>query len=1077
MLYQYHGNDMEALRDAACTLLGAAPAPPLVAERLIVPNVGMAKWLRQGIAARLGVAANLRNESPAVFLDALAGSVLDDAEPAGAAAWGKEQLALRLMRVLPGLLDEPAFDPVRRYLDAVAPQRRLYALCRRLAALFDQYLLYRPRWLLAWEAGTPTPDCPLAGNEWQAALWRALVREIGAAHPGSTHGAARLERLVARLGAAAPLPLALPARVIGFGLGALPPVFVAALAALATRTEVHLFQFNPCSEYWYDIVSERTRARWQLLTPARAAHAETGNPLLASWGTLGRNGLQLLLERDGGEWRECFREPASAGVLGALQRDILWLETPAAPRLLAPQDHGLVFAEAHSALREVEALQDQLLALLATLPGLQPRDITVMAPDIGAYAGVINAVFTQSRHDPRHIPFSIADRDASAGNAVVQSFLHLLALPESRFAASAVLALLGVPALGARFGIDAEALESVRARVRDSGIRWGLDERPGAHGAPGPARNSWRFGLERMLLGVALEEGVVFAGATPCETGGQDAIEEIGRLAHFIDRLGHYAAALAAPRAMDAWMALLRVLIEDFYADTPESTADLAELHAAIAALAARLDEAGFQETLTREVLLDMLQEQLAAAEGSHQFLRGGINFCQLTPLRSIPFRVVCLLGMNAEAFPRNTQPPAFDLMAAEPRPGDPSRRDDDRYLFLEALLSARDCLYISYVARDERSNEQREPAVPVCELRDYIDRHWAATQDGAGAGAALTRSHRLKPFHAAYFEPGGALFSYRHEWLPAARAEAAPAPFCPEPLPACAIAELTLAELLRFFRNPCQEFFSTRLGVRFEEAEEMAADSEPFALDGLAAWALRDELLATALAGGDAEVCAARVAAAGTLPHGQAGQIALQAQQARSAALVATAGSWAALEPVSAEFTLDIAGTRLHGTVANLRGGSLRQLSASKANGATRLQFWITHLCCCAAGLVSAPSELHHEDDRVEVPLLAPSAATGFLADLLQLYGDGLCRPLPLFPKSAWTFAQQLRRKQDADGAMKKARATFEDGFQHEGEGSNAYIARAFTDVEAALGEEFALLAQRVFAPLLAAEAGESGP
>ncbi|MBK8991713.1 MAG: exodeoxyribonuclease V subunit gamma, partial [Gammaproteobacteria bacterium] len=464
-----------------------------------------------------------------------------------------------------------------------------------------------------------------------------------------------------------------------------------------------------------------------------------------------------------------------------------------------------------------------------------------------------------------------------------------------------------------------------------------------ATGAPGPARNSWRFGLERMLLGVALEEGVVFAGATPCETGGQDAIEEIGRLAHFIDRLAHYAAALAAPRAMDAWMALLRALIEDFYADTPESTADLAELHAAIAALTARLDEAGFQETLTREVLLDMLQEQLAAAEGSHQFLRGGINFCQLTPLRSIPFRVVCLLGMNAEAFPRNTQPPAFDLMAAEPRPGDPSRRDDDRYLFLEALLSARDCLYISYVARDERSNEQREPAVPVCELRDYIDRHWGATQDGAGAGAALTRSHRLKPFHAAYFEPGGALFSYRHEWLPAARAEAAPAPFCPEPLPACAIAELTLAELLRFFRNPCQEFFNTRLGVRFEEAEEMAADSEPFALDGLAAWALRDELLATALAGGDAEVCAARVAAAGTLPHGQAGQIALQAQQARSAALIATAGSWAALEPVSAEFALDIAGTRLHGTVANLRGGALRQLSASKANGATRLQFWIT--------------------------------------------------------------------------------------------------------------------------------------
>jgi exodeoxyribonuclease V gamma subunit len=261
---------------------------------------------------------------------------------------------------------------------------------------------------------------------------------------------------------------------------------------------------------------------------------------------------------------------------------------------------------------------------------------------------------------------------------------------------------------------------------------------------------------------------------------------------------------------------------------------------------------------------------------------------------------------------------------------------------------------------------------------------------------------------------------------------------------------------------------------VRFEEAEEMVADSEPFALDGLAAWQLRDELLAIALAGGDTEACLARFAAAGTLPHGQAGQIALETERAKSAALIATAETWAALEPASAEFALDIAGTRLHGAVANLRGRALRQLSASKANGATRLQFWITHLCCCAAALVVAPSELHHLDDRVELPLLAPAAAIEHLADLLALHGEGLCRPLPLFPKSAWAYARQLLRKHDADGALTKARAAFEDGFGHAGEGSNAYIARAFTDVEAALGEEFASLAERVFAPLLAAEAGE---
>ena len=1072
MLYQYHGNDMEALREAACTLLATAPPPPLVPERLIVPNVGMAKWLRQGIASRLGVAGNLQSESPAVFLNALAGAVLGDADPAATSAWGKEQLAIRLMRALPPLLERPAFAPVRHYLEAVTPERRLHALCRRLAVLYDQYLLYRPHWLLAWETDTGAPDCPLAGNEWQAALWRALVRQVAAEHPGSTHGAARLARLVDRLGGDAALAAALPERVTGFGLGALPSLFVDALVALARRTDVHLFQFNPCCGYWYDIVSERTRARWALLAPARAALAETGNALLASWGTLGRNGLHLLLDRDEGALRECFREPVAHGVLGDLQRDVLLMEEPQAPRPLAAGEGSLVFAEAHSRLREVEALQDHLLELLATLPGLQPRDISVMAPDIGAYAGVINAVFAQSRHDPRHLPFSIADRDASSENPVLQSFLHLLALPESRFGASAVLALLGVPALGARFGIDAEALEELRARVRESGIRWGLDEAPGPHGAPGPLRNSWRFGLERMLLGIALEEGSLFAGAAPFETDGQEAMEQTGRLAEFIERLAHYATALAAPRTMDEWIAELRRLIGDFYVDTPESAADLADLQAAIRGLGELLDAAGFDGAITREVLLDLLQDRLAAAEASHQFLRGGINFCQLTPLRCIPFRVVCLLGMNAEDFPRNTLAPAFDLMAAAPRAGDPSRRDDDRYLFLEALLSARDCFYVSYVARDERSNDAREPAVPVCELRDYVDRHWRAS--AGAATAALTRCHPLKAFSPEYFRPGAALFSYRHEWLPAARAGAAPAAFCPAPLPARAITGLALGELLQFFRNPCQGFFSARLGVRFAAAEEMAADEEPFALDGLGAWELRDELLAAALAGGDPQACAERFAAAGVLPHGQAGRIALQGELGKIDELLATAREWTALAPASAPFALEICGTRLHGEIGGLRGGALRQLKASKkAHGAVRLPFWITHLCGCAAGLVTAPAEMHLQEERIVLPLLAPEAAHARLAELLALHAEGMRRPLPLFPKSAWAYAQEMHRSADAAKALKEAHAAFEDGFERDGEGSDAYVARAFADPEAALGEEFAALALGVFTPLLAAAGG----
>jgi len=1066
VLYQYHGNDMARLRTAACEVLRVAPVAPLQAQYLVVPTVGMAKWLRQGIAEQLGVAANLHTRLPAAFFDELANALLDSKPPGQQGLWSKDQICLRLMRVLPGLLEEPAFAPVQRHLQGLAPERRLFALCGRLAALFDRYLLYRPQWLLAWEREQPASDCPLTGNEWQPLLWRALVRQLASEHPGVSHGAARLQSLTAVLSSSAALACELPANVIGFGLGTLAPAFAAALNALASRTDVHLFLFNPCAEFWADIVSDRTLARWELLAPQRAALSDSGNSLLASWGNLGRAGLQQLLDYQPAQLRECFDEPCAHGVLADLQRDILDLQLPPAPRPAPQHDHSLIFAQAHSRLREVEALHDQLLDLLARLPGLRPRDITVMAPDISLYAGHINAVFTIARGDPRYLPFSIADRNDSLENPLTRSFMHLLRLPDSRFGASEIVELLGVPALSVRFGIDNENLGLVRGWILDSGVRWGLGEEQAA------ARNTWRFGLERMLLGMALEEGVVYRDMTPFDCGGMESMELLGRLATFIEQLAAQAQTLRAARPIAGWLPLLQGMLEDFYSEQAESAAELAELRAAITALAGLLDQAGFEEALSREVLIDMLQQRFDVREGAHQFLRGGINFCQLTPLRSIPFRVVCLLGMNADAFPRNALASAFDLMGISPRQGDPSRRDDDQYLFLEALMSARDCLYISHVARDERSNDEREAALPVNELRDYIDRHWergnGEGSDGL-ASASLTRNHRLAPFHADYFT-ADKLFSYRHEWLAAARAGNEATSFCAEPLPPLPRDALSLGELLQFFLNPCQGFLSQRLGIHFERLEEGSEDCEPLVLDGLEGYALRSALLDAELSGRGAQSRRPALIASGVLPHGHAGDIALERQFDKIDGMRARVAEWSRLEPRSLELDLDLAQLRLRGSIGGLRGGALRQAHAASRKGRQLLRFWIHHLCCCAAGAISSNSELLTTDDSVSLRPLDPAQARHELQLLLEIHAEGMCRPQPLFVNSAWSYLKELDRSGDEKHALTRARTSFEGSERERGEAADPYIARCFPDTGSALGDEFKELSERVFRPLIAA-------
>ncbi|MBP8926870.1 MAG: exodeoxyribonuclease V subunit gamma, partial [Pseudomonadales bacterium] len=441
-----------------------------------------------------------------------------------------------------------------------------------------------------------------------------------------------------------------------------------------------------------------------------------------------------------------------------------------------------------------------------------------------------------------------------------------------------------------------------------------------------------------------------------------------------------------------------------------------------------------------------------------------------LTPLRSIPFRVVCLLGMNADAFPRNHERAGFDLMGRHRRIGDPARRDDDRYLFLESLIAARECLYISHVARDERSNARREPALPLSELRDYVDTHWS--KDATGS---LTRSHHLKPFNARYFEPGGELFSYRREWLPAARPGARAAGFDGATLAPLPAAALTVDELTRFYRNPCRAFFVERFGVRFHEPGDVAQDCEPLALDTLQEHGLKRELVNTAFASAEAREVDRMLLARGELPLGQVGVELLQGARAKVSDLVERIADWSRLEPRSVEIQLEIGSRPLRGTIGGLRDARLREFTpSSEARGNAFVAFWIHHLCACAARVLDGASTLDDGGKTHTLELLDADTARAHLADLIVLHDAGMCRPLPLFPKSAFAWARSAVKKGNEELALKTARKEFDTRNDVPGEGDDRYIARVYPDADQALGVEFEDLARRVFLPLAGALARE---
>lgn len=1065
MLSIAQSNRVDALADALAQSLREPRGAALEPETVIVQSSGMARWLSLALAERLGIAANIRFPFPAGFVWTLIGDVLPDVPRSS--PFDPEVLTWRLMALLAGPQGR-AHARLAHYL-ADGDARKRHELARRLAQSFDRYLTYRPDWIDAWSAGK---SLGLGADEpWQAELWRALAADLPAAareHPR--------ERFFAALSRDAAARERLPSRVHLFAVQAMPPAYLDDFRRLAAHIDVRAYALNPCREYWGDIIKRRELARQTVENEAQAGFAEVGNSLLASLGRHGRAFFDALTELHADE-RAAFMPPATDTLLGMLQADILDLRehgSAAVPRaMIASDDRSLALHVCHGPMRETEVLHDQLLDAFERDPALRPSDVLVLVPQLEAYAPSIDAVFAAASRETR-IPYTIADRGVALESGVVRAFVALLGVRETRMEAESVLALLEHGPIARRFGIEGDDLALVRQWVNETGIRWGRDERTrAALDLPATREHSWRAGFERLLLGYALpgDGRVLFGDVLPYDDveGGTAAL--IGRLQTFVDAIAALDAELARARPLEAWKSFAERLLAELFVFDETQEREAQAIRTAVTTLAASARRAGFGEAVPVDVWQRELAELLQPPARTHAFLAGGVTFAALLPMRPVPARFVALLGMNDGVYPGSGRMPGFDLVAAHPRRGDRVRRDEERYAFLEALLSARERLHISYVGRDMRDNSELPPSVLVSELVDAVKRGFS-DERGGDVVQRITVEHPLQPFSRRYFERAREderLFSYSSLYAAASRAagvgERTTRPFIEQPLapPAEVWRDTTLEGLLRFLVNPARFFLRERLGVWLQAEEEAVQDAEPFALDGLDAAILRREAFEHCLGGASRDEALRVARAAGRLPHGSAGDIAFAALMDEIEPLLAEVR--AAPRDEAREISLDLAPHRFTGVVQGVGEDGRLAWHPGKLTVRALLEAWLAHLALNASGTMCT-SRLSCIDKQVRFAPVEDAAA--HLHALIELMLQGWRAPLPFFPRSARAYAQA--RASGKGDPLARAQAEWLGNEHLPGEGGDSHFALAFRGVGDPLDARFESIAWVVFGPLLEA-------
>ncbi|MEL7834539.1 exodeoxyribonuclease V subunit gamma [Fodinibius sp. Rm-B-1B1-1] len=1077
MLKFYYGTELEKLADKLFNELDdQKPQNPLAKETFVVQNNGIGQWLSLRMARQEGIAANLTFEFPSERIWSLIRQCNPDIPEDLPSDRGPMTWTLMNLLSDPDFLDE--FEKLHHYIRSEDPEQqamRSWKLASKIADVFDQYLMYRPQMILGWEEGKDTTQNSTA-EKWQAQLWCRLMTYWENNYEGDAlHRAQLLQELWDKIDNGNLGTDSIPDRISVFGVSSASPAFIKTMVKLSKCTEVHFYHLA--------------------INPKAKASEDFQNPLLQSFGTEGVHFMSLFSKyvkaeqkvADNRQWTQVGNTKDSTDTLfEVIQKDVTKDHPPSKGKEeLEHIDSSIQVHNCHSPMREVEVLYDQLLALLDKNPSLDPEDILIMTPDIERYSPMIEAVFGTPDEGQPEIPYAIADRSVTQSDSITQTFTQILNVVESRFKVTDVLDLLDSNAIRTKFELTEDHLNRIEQWVSDNKIRWGIDgENKKQIGLPQSDHFTWRSGLRRVLLGYMMRPSEdqlydnIFAYN---EIERSEDADLAGRLSAFLNHLFEINETVDKPKTPDEWQNIFNRVFDDLLPDSRDFFWEVSQIRETINALVEHARLGGHQQKISFAIIRRWLDERLQKKSTGGGRIGQGVTFCSLMPMRSIPFSVIGMIGMNEDAFPRSSIPIEFDLMHLDTQVGDPVQAQEDRYLFLENLLSARTNLYFSYVGQSNRQDAEFPPSVVMEELIDILEQHYGIDLND------LVQKHRLQAFSPKYFTDKN-FFSYSDTQKKVSQrlddSTAEGTPFFDEKLPEPdeEWKRLSINNLISFFQHPAKFLLQHRLGIYLQEEEVITDDREPFVLSGLESYQVGQELLDRFFKNKSLDDYHKNVQARDLLPEGWSGERAFNKQVHEVKEFGHNIKEVLDQQHIEdLEVDINVGDFHVVGTLSDMyqkarisyRFGSMRPKDV--------IDLWIQHLLLQKVKPDSHPgiSRLftrHKRKSFVEHRLRPVENSELVLEQLLERYWQGLQDNCYFFPDASFAYAEKVCfNNEDKESGLSKAYGKWKREYSsYPGEGEDPYNKLLLGDKNPLETEQFQKVSELFWDPFFESIIGE---
>jgi exodeoxyribonuclease V gamma subunit len=1037
--------DLNVLVDRYAADIQVRPrgADLLVPEYLVIQTPGMKKYLALECARRNSIFTQVSALMPKQFIMELGYILLGIQEKRS--VFEQDILPWAIYRLIKEGIeaDVPELGELKTYVGEKNSEMRLFSLAQKTANIFDQYMLYRPQWLAAWESGKPLfiKDAALAVNEkWQMFIWNKLIDENSKflkehESDGMVSPTRYMDMLLEKMRTITTEEREhLPKRVFLFGMSILPPQYLHIFSKLGELIDVTLYLQVPSIFYFGDTLTDRQvgfRARLLSATGGSVlSSAANENALLRNLGRMGKEFMDLILGENL-QPEELFDlddvlDPAQPpnSLLQHTRWDVLMCSDTTQQPIVCNEDRwSLRLAPCYGPLREVEVVHDLLLDCFAEDRTLSPSDVLIVTPDIDVYGPIVHMVFGDAQQRcGTAIPFTVADQSAMSDDTIARFAQDLLSAVAGRFEVSTILPLFETACDLSGLPIGMKEREQLRLWCRHSGIRWGIDKafKRNLH-LPENEEYTWRYGIDRLIAGYAMDdEERMDDGMFPAVEVEGDGAELLGRLAEFIDSLALFAVAATEKHTIAEWNGIIAPLVrrllsgKDILEEDDRETA--AAFSRALRTLREQIEISGTEsQKFPFAIYMQSIVDELSQSIGGRGFFHGDVTVAGMIPMRSIPFRIVVMLGMNRGQFPRHTVRPLFDLMSQSPPiDGDRDSLKSDRYLFLETLLAAKDRLIITWNGFDSGDGTELPPSVLVDELKAHLDREYCVenpTGEKIPAGTNACIIYPLHPFSDRYLsnEPEDVtLKTWNTNWFKRTTEHEQRTPMFEWELVGAADVgnePVNGNEISRALQDPMTSFLDA-CRIERPSTDEFLDNTELFEMDNLDAWKLRDAIRAERLT--DKHDAVAKLAANASIPPGSPGaRIVLEERrkvQYRIDKIESLSeGAVFSVHRIDRtigeqRFTMDIDCISIHNGIAVVA-------DMGKRKPKRRLKLWITHLFLNLEQPVT--TTLVALDGTIVLPPIDPGEAAGHIRTLHSLAMESRRKLLPFIVEVSWAYVQ----------------------------------------------------------------------